>query len=207
MPLTHELAPAAAASVARGFADNPIWLWMIGSERRLERLLPRHYAIVMRRVFIPKGASWTTPDGAGAALWMPPGNPFLSLRESLWELWALLPEGIPGLRRGARFDATVKANRPREPHWYLNTLAVNPGAQRAGVGTALIAPGLERADASGLGAYLETQTRDNIPYYRRFGFEETGEVTVADSPPLWLMWRPPPGGAGRRPGAPVGPLG
>jgi hypothetical protein len=52
---------------------------------------------------------------------------------------------------------------------------------------------LERCDAEGLPSYLETQRRANIPFYKRFGFSLQGEVTVLDSPPLWLMWREPLG--------------
>jgi ribosomal protein S18 acetylase RimI-like enzyme len=85
----------------------------------------------------------------------------------------------------------MASHRPREHHWYLNTLSVDPAAQRRGIGSALIAPGLERADSEGLGSYLETQRRANIPFYRRFGFEEVGEISLPDSPPMWLMWRPP----------------
>ena len=61
------------------------------------------------------------------------------------------------------------------------------------MGTALIAPGLERADAEGAPVYLETQRESNIPYYRRFGFELTDQISLPDSPPLWLMWREPRG--------------
>jgi hypothetical protein len=60
----------------------------------------------------------------------------------------------------------------------------------------LMEPGVARVDADGLGAYLETQRRANIPFYRRFGFEETGEIKLPDSPPLWTMWRPPQRGLG-----------
>lgn len=38
-------------------------------------------------------------------------------------------------------------------------------------------------------AYLETQRESNISYYRRFGFELMREISLHDSPPLWLMWR------------------
>jgi predicted N-acetyltransferase YhbS len=85
----------------------------------------------------------------------------------------------------------VLRHRPRQEHWNLNTLSVSPEAQGKGIGSALIQPGLERADADGLGCFLETQRRRNIPFYRRFGFEETDEISLHDSPPLWLMWRAP----------------
>ena len=32
-------------------------------------------------------------------------------------------------------------------------------------------------------AYLETQREANVPYYRRFGWELTGEIALDDSPP------------------------
>ena len=66
---------------------------------------------------------------------------------------------------------------------------MRPSAQRSGVGTTLIEPGLRQADAEGIGCYLETQRRRNIPFYRRFGFEEIGELGLSRSPRVWQMWR------------------
>jgi GNAT superfamily N-acetyltransferase len=191
VPITEELTPGAADAVARGFTDNEIWVWMLPRPWQLRRILPRHYRAMIRRVFVPRGGAWTTRDTAGAALWFPPGTQTFSLREQLAQVRSLLPEGITCLPRGARWDELVLKHRPREEHWYLNTLSVSPESQRGGVGSALIQPGLDAADADGLGCYLETQRRANIPFYRRFGFEETGEISLSDSPPLWLMWRDP----------------
>ena len=115
----------------------------------------------------------------------------MSARERLAELTSLLPGGIDCFPRALRWEELISKHHPREPHWYLQTLSVEPASQRRGIGTALIEPGLERADADGVGAYLETQRRDNIPYYERFGFELTDEISLHDSPPLWLMWREP----------------
>jgi predicted N-acetyltransferase YhbS len=53
----------------------------------------------------------------------------------------------------------------------------------------LIEPGLQRADAEGVGCYMETRRRANIPFYRRFGFEEVGEISLPGSPPVLRMWR------------------
>jgi hypothetical protein len=51
---------------------------------------------------------------------------------------------------------------------------------------------LDRCDAEGLPAYLESTNPENLPYYRRFGFEVTGEISLPeDEPKLWPMWREP----------------
>jgi predicted N-acetyltransferase YhbS len=53
----------------------------------------------------------------------------------------------------------------------------------------LIQPGLAAADTEGVGCYVVTQRRANIPFYRRFGFEEIGELGFRGSPRVWRMWR------------------
>ncbi len=180
---------AAGLAVADGFHDNEIWSWMLPSDWQRLRVLRRFYPAMLRHVFTPRATAWTTTDFAGGALWMAPGKLAQSRRERFVETASLLPLGASGLGRGARFDELIGRNHPRVPHWYLNTLSVRTSAQRSGYGSALIEPGLARADAEGTPAYLETQRESNIPFYRRFGFELTDRIQLSDSPPLWLMWR------------------
>jgi hypothetical protein len=49
---------------------------------------------------------------------------------------------------------------------------------------------LERADARGLPAHLETTNPVNVPFYERFGFVVCEEVAGAH-PPAWVMSRHP----------------
>ena len=191
--VTLHTADAVAQAVARGFQDNEIWAWILPDERRRAWLLPRYYRMMIRNVFIPNEGAWTTAQAAGGALWLPPGAKF-GAEVAMRELLVLLPAiGIRGLKRALAIDRLKKRHRPAEAHWYLETLSIEPARQRQGHGTALMAPGLERCDEQGLPAYLETQRRSNIPYYERFGFELLDEVSTGESPPLWLMWRPPEG--------------
>jgi GNAT superfamily N-acetyltransferase len=195
-PVTADRVKPVAASIARGFLDNEVWVWIVPSERRLARLLPRYYAMLIRRVFIPRGEAWMTEDAKAGALWYPPSeDPHLTAREQLREIFTLLPIGVRGLLRGARSEDTMRKHHPSEPHYYLLTLSVDPEHQRRGHGGALLRPVLERADAERMPSYLETQRESNVPYYARFGFELTERVDIPDGPPIWLMWREPRPGA------------
>ncbi|PWI42605.1 GNAT family N-acetyltransferase [Streptomyces sp. ICBB 8177] len=134
------------------------------------------------------------PPIQGAALWDPPGQ----WRNPAWrELLAL-----PGYARlfGRRLAvagetvATLAAAHPEEPHWYLAVLGTEPAAQGRGVGAVLLRSRLEVCDREGTPAYLESSKDRNVPYYERFGFRVTGEITIPHGgPTTWAMWRIPQG--------------
>jgi len=190
IPVDSQRVGPTAQALGEGFHDDEIWVWLIPRAWQLRRVLPRYYEALIRRVFLPRGAAWTTSDAAGGALWFPPGTERLSVGEQLGPGIALLPEGAGSLLKGLRWERLIHGSLPPHPHWRLNSLAVKPSAQRSGIGSLLIEPGLQRADSEGVGCYLETQRRRNIPFYRRFGFEEIGEISLRHSPSVWQMWRP-----------------
>jgi ribosomal protein S18 acetylase RimI-like enzyme len=104
----------------------------------------------------------------------------------------------PALVNGARYLLAVEKHHPKERLWYLFLLAVDPSVQRSGIGTLLQRDMLEQADREGLDCYLETQKPENVPYYRRFGYEvETELRPVRKGPPLFTMRRRAAGEAGR----------
>jgi GNAT superfamily N-acetyltransferase len=191
-PVQPEQIREVAAAIARGFDDNDIWVWLIPDDRKRVPLLTRRFAAMIKHVGIPRGGAWATADLQGGALWTPPDRLRWTLREQLHEEIALLPGlGFRGAARGRRLYALFRANHPAAPHYYLDTLSIDPGHQRRGYGSALLAPLLKRADAERMPVYLETQRADNRPYYARFGFAEVGEMSLPDSPTIWKVWREP----------------
>jgi predicted N-acetyltransferase YhbS len=97
----------------------------------------------------------------------------------------------PALWDGVRYLLAIEKAHPKEPIWYLMLLVVDPSAQRSGIGGRLQQSGTEAADRGGLDCYLETQKADNVPYYRRFGYEVAKElIPVPSGPHLWTMRRP-----------------
>ncbi|NRQ39576.1 GNAT family N-acetyltransferase [Nonomuraea sp. NN258] len=77
-------------------------------------------------------------------------------------------------------------------HLYLPFVGVTGERGGAGLGSAMLRQRLDRADADGLGVYLEASSARSRALYMRHGFEALGApIQVADGPPLWPMWRPP----------------
>ena len=184
--------------LARAFDDDPVPNFLFRGDRRRRRGLRRFFSIQLRHMYLSDGEVWTTDDVAGAALWAPPTKSRPGLGELL-HLVPVLPD-LAGLGRnfGAamRLLQSVDRARPHDEHWYLATLGTDPPRQGQGVGSALLRGVLERADAEGIPAYLESSKERNLPFYRRHGFEVTGEIHTPDGPTLWLMWRDPRPAAG-----------
>jgi ribosomal protein S18 acetylase RimI-like enzyme len=80
---------------------------------------------------------------------------------------------------------------PKEPHWYLPLLGVDPAHQNKGVGGALLRHVTDRCDRDGVAAYLESSNPRNIALYERHGFEILGRAQSGQSPVITPMLRRP----------------
>ena len=78
---------------------------------------------------------------------------------------------------------------PRDPHWYLPTIGIEPHLHRKGLGSALLTQALSRCDQEQMPAYLESSNSANAALYQRFGFEALGVIRAGDSPPMVPMLR------------------
>jgi GNAT superfamily N-acetyltransferase len=120
------------------------------------------------------------------------------------DCYAMTPRQTLGLLRivGPRllgtirlFRATMRAH-PKTPHRHLSQVAVDPSAQRQGVGAALMAVYCARCDESGLPGYLETiawsdrSRPSQQKLYERFGFEVAHESPGSDEWSGLTMARP-----------------
>jgi len=186
---------ACAAALALAFANDPVYRYIHPGDREWERVGPRFFRILLRHFALH--ATVLTAGAAGAvAIWTPPepGAPgaFARLGFTL-RLGALLGRRVP---RGARVGKALESLHCAEPHWYLAILGTPPAAQGRGLASSLLAPILERCDATRLPARLETATESNLPFYRARGFAVVGRAQVANGPRLWALQRPP-----RSPGA------
>jgi len=181
---------ALANTFALAFAEDPLFQWMCPDP------IPR--AEVLHRFFAPsvelsrlRGHAYATDDLRAGALWSPPevelydGPQVAGLAAFFTDVVGpraeLVSDGLGGLR-----DA-----HPAEPHFYLSVLGTHPDDQGRGRGGTVLAPVLERCDATGTLAYLESSNIRNVPFYERHGFRTVAEVAMPDGPIIRPMVREP----------------
>jgi ribosomal protein S18 acetylase RimI-like enzyme len=187
--------------LARAFQDDPVmrWLFPDDAERRmrLTRLFTNSVARVNRgrRLIYSVGSVEIGDEAAStvsAALWDPPGT----WRMSIWDQLRLAPAMLSTFGRRIllvlKMMTELEHHHLAEPHYYLFAIGTDPPLQRHGAGSALMSPILERCDREGLPAFLESSNPRNLSFYRRFGFEVTGALTLpSGGPSLDLMRRAP----------------
>ena len=123
----------------------------------------------------------------GASLWFPPGvQPDAALG-------AIVAETTSEANRDDILAAFEQMDRyhPKDPHWYLAMIGVDPARQGQGVGSALLRHSLAQVDGQGFPAYLESSNPANVPLYERHGFEVIGEIRGGDGPVIFPMYRSP----------------
>jgi ribosomal protein S18 acetylase RimI-like enzyme len=183
-----------SATLGRAFAEDPVVRWLAApGDERYARTGPNAFKAMLRVTYMPKAEVYTTADGNAAVVWVPPDR---------WKAPAshTLRLAPPYLRlSGARIGRLLKLvtamekrhAQAEEPHWYIPFIGTDPAHQSKGLGSALLAHVLARADEEGRPAYLEASSPRNKLLYHRHGFEELDDIRVGDSPPLTVMWRKP----------------
>lgn len=177
---------AATAEHLRGAADvlllanleDPTAQALIppGSLRREERLHLMFQAEVhqagLDRIDLALDA--TTRQVLGVAVWSGPPRPRgagpTSADAARWAMASVAALGHTGALTGRRVTRALTKVQPPEPHWFLLDLAVDPVAQRAGIGTSLLRHRLAQIDAEGKRAFLCASTPDSARLYARHGF-------------------------------------
>lgn len=193
-PALQEDIPALAEVLGIAFTDDPLIAWLIPETgTRTKRAAIMFDSLVRHQYFAAGGVEIALDDSGvivGAAVWSPPGKWHATEGDLLRQFPSLLRAFRHRLIKAGRMSDRMAAAHPREPHWYLAIIGTLPSARGRGFGQALLNSRLDRCDAEGSPAYLESSKPENVPYYERFGFDKTGELDVTNGGPLlWPMWR------------------
>ncbi|WP_027344799.1 GNAT family N-acetyltransferase [Hamadaea tsunoensis] len=184
-------APALATTLAEAFDGDPVWSWMIPAAHRPKRL-ERIFGALLAYA-LPRGHVYTTGDLRSVAVWSPPRQWEMPQKELLKAAPSILRGA--GLRTGRLLGrlSAVDRHHARQPpeHWYLEFIGTARSGRGQGLGSAVLSDALRRFDADGLPVYLESSNPRNLPFYRRHGFEVSGDVPVDSGPPQPALWRSP----------------
>jgi ribosomal protein S18 acetylase RimI-like enzyme len=132
------------------------------------------------------GSAWTANDGQAVAMWLPPG-----VEPDGEKMLEILQKFAPQERLEDMFVVLGQMEQfhPHEEHWYLPIIGCDPMYLGQGLGGMLMKTALERVDADGLPAYLESSNPRNVSLYERHGFEVIGEIQHGSSPVMLPMYR------------------
>lgn len=187
--------PEISEVLGRAFDDDPVMRYVISGRP----VAPRAAVLLglMASMHLGDDSVYVAEDPVtarvlGAAVWAPPGRWRTPTTAYLRHVPSLLR--AVGVRNVGKISvlAAMERHHPHEPHHYLAIVGTDPAHQGRGIGAALLSPILARCDEQGLPAYLESSKDDNVPYYRRFGFEVTAPHTLRGGPTMHFMWRPAP---------------
>ncbi|HEY1710334.1 MAG TPA: GNAT family N-acetyltransferase [Rhizomicrobium sp.] len=173
-----------AQTLTLSFAADPSFrYWFPRASDHLKWFAP--FAMAMGHRGFAHDTVTATEDFEAVAMWLPPGV------EPDYERVSTLD--MPGTEESAAISAEVQGQmahyHPKEPHWYLWMIGVDPRCQGKGYGSALLKHMLERCDREHAVAYLESSSPKNVPLYERHGFETIGIIQVRDVPPITPMIR------------------
>jgi GNAT superfamily N-acetyltransferase len=175
------------AVLTLAFGSDPPCRWAWPDPQQYLEAFPR-YARALGGGALAHGTAHYAQGFSGVALWLPPG-----VEPDEAALKGVIQETVAEERKGALFAMVeqIGAFHPREAHWYLPLIGVDPAHQGKSIGSVLLSQVLSTCDGQRLPAYLEATSPRNILLYKRHGFEALGSIQVMDSPPVIPMRRNP----------------
>jgi GNAT superfamily N-acetyltransferase len=191
---THQTYRQAAKVLGRAFADEPVSAMVYRKYSRQGRIKALTYDFTVEmEVCLRKGCPLQFNEDSkvvAAATVYPPGAwPLPHLDQWQILLKSIIENGFYEVRTWMRWLEEVDRLHPREPHYYLEYLGVEPDRQGKGYGSALLRNLTAKADQEQMGCYLETASPASVPLYQRFNFQTILQKEIIGLP-AWLMWRP-----------------
>ena len=188
---THDDLDAVVETLTLAFRTDPVWgpYSFPDPDAQLEQ--SRRFWRALATIEIRFGWTRVTPGCEAVAVWIPPGLPEMTADEGQ-AFEALTVELLGAEQSAVVMDAfaALDDNHPHEPpHYYLSLLATHDEHRGKGIGQALLADSLERIDAEGVPAYLESTNPGNNHRYERAGFAPHGRITLPNGHVITTMWR------------------
>lgn len=188
-----------AALYAKGFYNDPLFVYFFPDEKTRERLSFYTFKFVVTHAFHYGFITQTSPNLEGAATWLPSEKLNRGLIEQIrfGALAMVYQQGPSAIKRqmdASEYMQSVHAKHLSERHLYLSLLTTDDAYRGKGFATKLFSPTLNKADQQRLPCYLDTHNEANVSLYKRFGFEVAEDSIIPNSDVRhWGMIRYPKG--------------
>jgi ribosomal protein S18 acetylase RimI-like enzyme len=127
------------------------------------------------------GDVFLSDNRKACALVLYPDKKKMTLRSLLLDMRLIIDcIGLRNIKKAlARETAIKKKLQPKEDMSYLWFIGVSPEHQGKGAGNRLLADVIQDSNNKRRSIYLETSTLDNLPWYRKAGFEVYNELYLS----------------------------
>jgi len=173
----------ASEVLARAFHDYPVFVHFIPDASRRRNRLHYLFRYLIRFGVLYGEVYATSPNLEGVAVWLPsektgPTAWRMIRSGSLALLFQFGWEAISRQLPVADFMSAIQKRNAPFPHWFLQTIGVDPGFQGQGHASTLLRAMLARIDEEHLPCYLDTENEKNVPIYQHYGFEVVEEAVI-----------------------------
>jgi ribosomal protein S18 acetylase RimI-like enzyme len=132
----------------KAFDADPHIAWLIRRDEKRAIAYRQFFTMMLNGLAQPHGEIYTTGNLNSVALWYPPGRGKIGFLKQA----KVAPAFIRAVGWNSLFSRMVgiekmEYHHPREPHYYLQLLGVDPDHQGQGAGRALLKPMLHKCDA------------------------------------------------------------
>ncbi len=163
----------AAEKFAKAMMNDDLHVFFFPDQAsRFEKLV---YLYVFKLELQYRNCIVTSEKLEGLAIWEEPGKQHsgLSLSEIFNGSKLIWQCGMASLIKMIKYHIWASKTRDKlinQPYWYLDVVIVHPEHQGKGFASQLIKPILSEAEKNHQEVYLETQNKNNIMIYEKYGF-------------------------------------
>lgn len=172
-------------AIALAFTADPIWRWAWQTPHTFLACAPEFVRVFIGAA-IADGSAYCSDDLVAGCLWLRSG-----VRGNDTDVGELFGRSLTAAQLAdlQGIAAQIEHFHPKEPHWYLPLIGVDPAHQGQGYGSALLARTLQECDRAHMPPYLESSNVKNVPLYERYGFVTLGAIQAGSSPTMVPMLR------------------
>ncbi|MCF7832119.1 MAG: GNAT family N-acetyltransferase [Candidatus Marinimicrobia bacterium] len=185
----------AVSIITNAFSEDPCLKYLLNSEEYDHDKAKFIHEYTLKIGFFYGSVQTASSANEGVSIWMPPKrvttSPLMFIRAGGLSLRKNVDlKVIDRIQVYGDYCGSLHQKYVKEPHWYLESIAVDPKEQGKGFAGKLLRPALDYFDKYGFPCYLETHNPKNVTFYEKYGFNvmEIGKLPGTNKP-HWAMLR------------------